>query len=327
MGNLARSRRANKITVAAAITAACLAGQATPGAAPRTPDGHPDLQGTWSSNTLTPLERPRELAGKEFFTPAEAAAYEKQVNEGRANIPDLAADNIVDQRVWWERGTKIVQTLRTSLIVDPPDGKIPALTPEAQKRMQDSRAYTRLHPADSAQDRSLTERCISEPTAGPPMLPGPYNNNYQIVQTPEYVVIFIEMIHDIRIIPIASQPPLPSNVRQWLGDSRGHWEGNTLVVDTTHFTDKTHFRGADENLHLVERFTRLDPETLIYQFTVDDPTAFTKPWTAELPMKKTDGLIFEFACHEDNRAMTNMLKTARAEEAKQKGDSGKGESK
>jgi hypothetical protein len=203
--------------------------------------------------------------------------------------------------------------------VDPPDGKVPALTPEAQKRMQESRAYTRVHGADSAQDRSIQERCLSEPTAGPPMLPGPYNNNYQIVQTPEYVVIFIEMIHDIRIIPIASQPVLSSDVRLWLGDSRGHWEGNTLVVDTTNFTDKTHFRGSDENLHLIERFTRVDQDTLLYEFTVDDPTAFTKPWKAELPMNKSNGMIYEFACHEDNRAMVNMLKTAREEEAKQKG--------
>src|SRR5580704_6108012 len=160
MGNTARSHRGSELAAIAVLAAACLAGQASKGPAPRTPDGHPDLQGTWSNNTLTPLERPKELAGKEFFTPKEAAEYEAEVNDGRAKIPDLAADNIVDQRVWWERGTKVVQTLRTSLIVDPPDGRVPALTPEAQKRTQEARAYTRVHGADSAQDRSIQERCL-----------------------------------------------------------------------------------------------------------------------------------------------------------------------
>jgi hypothetical protein len=334
MGNIARSNKVSepsicrRITALAVLTAACLAGQAKTGTAPRTPDGHPDLQGNWSSSTITPLERPRELANKPFFTPQEAAEYEAQTSTTRANGPDLAPGTIVDERVWWERGTKVVQTLRTSLIVDPPDGRVPALTAEAQKKMQEGRAYTRLHPSDTARDRSLQERCIWQPTSGPPMLPGPYNNNYQIVQTPDAVLIFIEMIHEIRVIPIvsaSSAPVLPSNVRQWMGDARGHWEGDTLVVDTTHFTDQTRFRGSDENLHLIERFTRQDPDTLMYEFTVDDPTAFTKPWKAELPMKKTAGLIYEFACHEDNRSMSHMLSAARAEEAAQK--SGNGESK
>jgi hypothetical protein len=146
------------------------------------------------------------------------------------------------------------------------------------------------------------------------MLPSAYNNNYLILQTPGYVVILIEMIHDVRIIPLDGRPHLPENIRQWLGDSRGHWEGNTLVVDTTNFSDKTHFRGSDRNLHLVERFTRVDPRTINYQFTVDDPTAFTKPWTGEAPMTKTPGPIYEYACHEGNYSMESTLRGARAGE-------------
>ena len=158
----------------------------------------------------------------------------------------------------------------------------------------------------------LPERCLLWPTAGPPMLPTSYNNNYQILQVPGYVVILIEMIHDVRIIPLDGRPHLPQHIRQWLGDSRGHWEGNTLVVDTTNFTDKTHFRGADRNLHLIERFTRSDPNTILYEFTVDDPTAFTQPWKAQAPLTKTAGPIYEYACHEGNYSMFNMLKGARA---------------
>jgi hypothetical protein len=281
---------------------------------PRTPDGHPDLQGIWTNTTLTPMERPRDLAGKEFFTAQEAAAYEKRILENREQEPDVAADTIADKNVWWEQGTKLSPTLRTSMVVDPPDGRVPALTPEAQKRQQAERARTRLHALDGPEYQNLQSRCLLMPMAGPPMIPGPYNNNYQIVQTPSYVAILIEMIHDVRIIPLDGRPHLPSSVRQWLGDPRGHWEGDTLVVDTTNFTDKTTFRGSDQNLHLIERFTRVDPETIVYRFTIDNPTAFTKPWTAEIPMLKASGPIYEFACHEGNYGMTNILRTARAEE-------------
>ncbi len=244
---------------------------------PRTPEGHPDLQGIWTNTTLTPLERPKELADKPYFTEKEAAEYQERLLQRRAATAPVAGDSVNDPIIWWERGTKLVKTMRTSLIVDPPDGRIPPLTPEAQQRMQAAREYTRQHPADRPQDRSLQERCIAEATSGPPMMPGPYNNNYQIVQTPQYLVFFIEMIHDIRIIPLDGSPHLSDDVRLWMGDSRGHWEGDTLVIDTTNFTDKTHYRGADRNLHLVERFTRTAPDTLLYEFTVDDPTAFTKP--------------------------------------------------
>ncbi len=282
--------------------------------APRTTDGHPDLQGLWNNTTLTPLERPRNLAGKEFFTEEEARAYEKGIVQGRANDPNDGANDVADPTVWWERAAKVVSTRRTSLIIDPTDGRIPPLTREAQKRMADTRAATSQHPADRAADRSLQERCLLSPTSGPPMLPGPYNNNYQIVQTPDYVMITIEMIHDVRIIALDGRPHLPPTIRKWLGDSIGHWEDNSLVVDTTNFTEKTHFRGSDQNLHLIERFTRTGPETILYEFTVDDSTVFANPWKAEIPMMLTTGPMYEFACHEGNLALERMLSIARQAE-------------
>jgi hypothetical protein len=255
---------------------------------PRASDGHPDLQGTWSTATLTPLERPADLAGKQFFTEKEAAVYEKQF---------------------------LVATRRTSLIVDPPDGKIPPLTAEGQKRQADRAAQTRAHGFDGPEERPLQERCILWPTAGPPMIPGGYNNNYQIFQSSGFVTILVEMIHDVRIIPTDGRPHLPSNVRQWMGDSRGRWEGNTLVVDTTNFTPFSNFRGASKEMHLVERFTRVSPETIMYEFTVDDPASFTKPWKAEIPMNQTHEPVLEYACNEGNYAMSGVLGGARAEEA------------
>ena len=291
---------------------------------PRTPDGQPDLEGIWSNATITPLERPRELAGKQTFTPEEAAAYEKQIVD-RNNVDHRSGNAQADvslgyNNFWWDRGTKVIQGDRTSLLVDPPDGRIPALTPEAQKRMQESRAWMQEHATDGPEGRSLSERCILWTTAGPPMLPGPYNNNFQILQTRDQVVILNEMIHDVRIVPLDGRPHVPSNIREWMGDSRGHWERNTLVVDTTNFTDKYSFRGSDRNLHLIERFTRVSPDTLLYEFTVDDPTAFTKPWTAQIPVTKIKGPIFEYACHEGNYAMTDILAGARAAEKKGRND-------
>jgi hypothetical protein len=296
-----------------ALAAFILAGQSPK----RTQDGHPDLQGLWTNVTITPLERPRDLAGKAYFTPEEAAAYEKQIVDRRDGGDEDAPGAVADPTVWWERGTHIVSTLRTSLIIDPADGRVPPLLPEAQKRMQDARAYTRLHPADGPEDRSLQERCVLSGTTGPPTLSGPYNNNIQIVQTPGAIMMTIEMIHDVRVIAMDGSPHVPANVRLWLGDSRGHWEGDTLVVDTTNFTTKTHFRGADENLHLIERFKLADPETILYQFTIDNPTAFSKPWTAELPLHRSSGPMYEFACHEGNRGLANMLTIAREAEKAQ----------
>jgi hypothetical protein len=282
--------------------------------------GQSDLQGIWSNATITPLERPNDLAGKATFTREEAAAYEKQVVD-RNNVDHRSKNAELDvlygyNDFWWDRGTKVVGSRRTSLIVDPPDGRIPQLTPEAQKRVQQARAWTAEHATDGPEGRSLAERCILWTTAGPPMLPGPYNNNFQILQTRDRVVILSEMIHDARVIPVDGSPHLASNIRQWMGDSRGHWEGNTLVVDTTNFSDQYSLRGSDQNLHLTERFTRLSPDTLLYEFTVDDPTAFTKPWTAQIPVTRTKGPIFEYACHEGNYAMVDILAGARAAEAK-----------
>jgi hypothetical protein len=277
----------------------------------------PDFQGIWTNATITPLERPKELAGKEFFTEKEVAEYEKRVlEESNKDRRDGSAEADVGRAYnesWWDRGTKVVPTRRTSIVVDPPDGRIPPLTSEAQKAAA-VRAATLRRPAAGPEDRGLPERCILWPTAGPPMLSSAYNNNYQILQTPGYVVIFIEMIHDVRIIPLDGRPHLASNIRQWLGDPRGHWEGNTLVVDSTNFTDKNPFRGSDRNLHLTERFTRINADTILYRFTVEDPTAFTRTWSGEAPLTRTPGPIYEYACHEGNYGMANILSGARAEE-------------
>jgi hypothetical protein len=283
---------------------------------PRTPDGQPDLQGIWSNATITPFERPKELAGKEFFTEQEAADYEKRIlREGNRDIRgrNAAADvNGAYNEFWFDRGTKVVPTRRTSLVVDPPDGRVPPLTPEAQKAAAVREEIAR-RPPEGPEDLALVVRCIVWPTAVP-LLPTAYNNNYQILQTPGYVTILTEMIHDIRVIPLDGRPHIPENIRLWLGDSRGHWEGMTLVVDTTNFNDKTHLRNSDRNLHLIERFTRTDENTILYQFTVEDPTAFTRPWKGEVPLTKAPGPIYEYACHEGNYAMTGILKGARAQE-------------
>jgi hypothetical protein len=285
---------------------------------PRTPYGQPDLQGLWTNATLTSFERPSELAGKQVLTAEEAAELEKRTLEARdADRRQAGTDADVAlayNQFWYDRGTKVIPTRRTSLVVDPPDGRIPPLTPEARSRAEARAVARRRSPADGPEDRSLAERCILWPTAGPPMVPAGYNNNYQILQTPEYVVILIEMIHDVRIIPLDNRPHSSQTIRQWSGDSRGHWEGDTLVVDTTNFTNKTNYRGSSENLHLTERFTRVNADTINYEFIVDDPTSFTKSWTAAIPMIKTQGPIFEYACHEGNYGMTNLLSGARAEE-------------
>jgi len=282
--------------------------------------GQADLEGIWSNATITPLERPADLAGKPTLTAEEAAAYEKNVAD-RTNADHRGANHDADvstayNQFWYDRGTKTIGTRRTSLIVDPPDGLIPALTPEAAKRVSEKRAWMEEHATDGPEGRSLGERCILWVTAGPPMLPGPYNNNFQIIQNRENVVILNEMIHDARVIPLDGSPHLPAAVRGWRGDSRGHWDGKTLVVDTTNFSDEYSFRGSDRNLHLTERFTRVSPDTLIYEFTVDDPTAFTKPWTVQIPVTRTKGPIYEYACHEGNYAMMDILAGARATDKK-----------
>jgi hypothetical protein len=285
---------------------------------PRTFDGRPDLQGIWTNATVTPLERPKELAGKEFLSEQEAAEFEKRIveqNNADRRRSDPEADLAIGYNdIWWERGTKVVSTRRTSLIVDPPDGRVPPLRPEAQKKAAARAEARRLRPADGPEDRSLADRCIVRGSSGPPMLPAGYSNNYQIVQSSDHVAILIEMIHDARIIPVAARPHLSGSVHQLLGDSRGRWEGDTLVVETTNFTDRTNFRGSGESLRVTERFTRVDEHTLLYRFTVEDPQSFTRPWSGEIPMKKAEGPLFEYACHEGNLSMRNILSAARAEE-------------
>jgi len=299
----------------AALTSASVASQSRnveTRTAARTPWGDPDLQGVWSIATITPFERPGALADKQVLTAEEAEEIERtnlatnnqDRRDGAGTDADLAR---AYNDFWWDRGTKVVSTRQTSLVVDPPDGRVPALTAEGQKRATEraARGY------DSWEDRSLWERCI---TRGLPMIPGPYNNNYQILQTPGYVVILHEMIHDARIIPLDTQPHIGKNIRQWFGDSRGKWEGDTLVVDTTNFADKASYRGSTDGLHLIERFTRINAETVRYEFTIDDPTTFTKRWTTSIPMQHTDEQIYEYACHEGNYGMVNLLSGARAQE-------------
>jgi hypothetical protein len=285
--------------------------------AARTADGQPDLQGVWTNATITPLERPADLGDKAFFTEQEAADYEKRTfaqitGDRRDGGPEADVGRSYNE-FWRDRGTKVVGTRRTSLINDPPDGKVPALTPGAQKKQADARAYQRLHPSDGPEDRNLWERCLSR---GLPIVPGPYNNDFQIQQSPGYVVIFHEMVHEARVIPLDGRPHASPDIRQWMGDGRGHWEGDTLVVDTTNFSEKSNFRGASSGLHLVERFTRTGPDSIRYEFRVEDPTTFTKPWSAEMPMAKMDTPIFEYACHEGNYAMSGLLGGARADERK-----------
>jgi len=294
---------------------------------PRTADGQPDLQGIWTNGTVTPFERPTELAGKAFFTEQEAAAYEKQMvsarnsdQRGATAAQDLAS---AYNNRWYDWGSKVVKTRRTSMIIDPPDGRVPALTPRGEALRREWLAQQSKPPA-GPEDIGLAERCITFPTAGPPMLPYAYNNNYRIIQAPDYVAIAIEMVHDLRIVPTDGSPHLARSIHQWLGDSRGHWEGNTLVVDTTNFNSEKRFgpffsQMADENLHVTERFTRTDADTILYQFTVDDPTIYTRPFTGELTMSRTPGPTYEYACHEGNYAMADMLAGARADEKKSAG--------
>jgi hypothetical protein len=313
-------------------TSATKAVAAAPWTLPRTADGQPDLQGVWDFRTITPMERPAALGTKAFFTDEEAAKFEKDENlrldrdkidpeVGGAMYPPGGV--VPYNEFWYDRGNKIVGTKRTSLIVDPPDGRLPAMTPEGKKRAEARAAELRETQfgrplADSWEDRPLQERCILGANAGPPMTPGAYNNNFQLFQTPDHVVILNEMIHEARVIPMDGRPHV--GIRQWKGDSRGRWEGNTLVVDTTNFKRETSLPNSGASMHLVERFTRTDADTLLYEFTVEDPTMWTRPWTAAVPMRRGEGPIYEYACHEANYAMSGILAGARAaEEAAKKG--------
>jgi len=292
--------------------------------APRTPDGHPDLQGVWTNATLTPLQRPADLGSKQFFTEKEAEEYaNRRLEQLNVDRPESrrAGDPGSYNQAFWDRGTSVVKTRRTSLVADPADGKIPPMTPDAQAKFERARAEMARHPSDGPEDRNLSERCLMFSGVGPPMLPEPYNNNYQIIQSGDYVVIQAEMNHDVRVIPTTAQPHLPNRIGQWHGDSRGHWEGDTLVVETTNvkFNNQSHFGVVyagmtDQNLRVTERFTRTDPETIMYRATIDDPSVYTKPWTIELSMTKSSGPVYEYACHEGNYGMVGILEGARMEE-------------
>lgn len=291
----------------------------------RTPWGDPDLQGTWSNATLTPLQRPAELGDKEFFTEEEAKVYVQEriaAQSGDANIEaDRAAGNVGSYNdAWMDRGNDIVPTRRTSLIVDPANGRVPPFTPAAQREHERNLAYAAEHPADTPEDRYLTERCIVFGGGHAPMLPEPYNNNYYIVQTPDYVTIMAELNHEVRIIPIDGRPHLPPHIRQWTGDSRGRFEGDTLVVETTNQIPHRHYYGVQmldsvmsDEFRVVERFTRTGPEQIRYQATVYDPV-FTAPWTVEIFMHPQPGDLVEFACHEGNYGLRGILSATREEE-------------
>jgi hypothetical protein len=294
---------------------------------PRLADGRPDLNGVWSYATLTPVERPKELGDKATLTAAEAEAYEKRTLEvqnrdrrdgdgpdGRGSDGRTDLDRAYNQ-FWWDFGTRVVATRQTSLVVDPPDGRIPALTEAARQRVAE-RAALRNRPPEGPEDRSLAERCLNVGTAGPPMLPGPYNNNVQLVQGTTHLAIHNEMIHDTRLVPLDGRPHLVAGVRQWLGDSRGHWEGDTLVVETRNFRADTAFRGASDQLYLVERFTRVSEEALHYEFTVSDSSTWARPWSVSLPMTRSREPIYEYACHEGNYGLATILAGARSDEKK-----------
>jgi hypothetical protein len=295
--------------VALALAVAVSVGAQAPRTPPRTPDGHPDLQGYWYFGSATPLERPTEFEGKAFLTAEEAAAFEQRTNERRGDVLAVHAPE------WLDYGKHIGADRRTSLIIDPPDGRVPPLTPAARAKAAARRALAQRGAADNPEDRLPQERCLVF-GAGPPLLPGPYNNNMQIVQTPGAVVVLSEMIHDARIVALDGRSAPPSAMRFWLGSSRGHWDGDTLSVETTNFAEAVSFRGSDEHLRVVERFTMEGPDMLRYEFTVDDPTAFTGPWTGAFAMRRTSDAIYEFACHEGNYGLMNILRAARAEEQK-----------
>jgi hypothetical protein len=292
--------------------------------APRTVDGQPDLQGVWNFSTATPLERPGEYAGKQVLTEEEATEYAEKDAAKFLNNLTKPADGVGNYNEFWYDGNKrVIDSKRTSLIVDPSDGRIPALTPSAQKRVDAiaaSRQGIGSHEptpggwVEELGPGGLQVRCIMGFNSGPPMTPAAYNQNVQLFQSPGYVVILNEMIHNARIVPLDGRPH--GAVRQWAGDSRGHWEGETLVVDTRNFLRETAFNNGrtTSSLHLIERFTRVDGDTLSYEFTVEDPNTWTRPWTAQMPMARSAEPMYEYACHEGNYGLTGILAGARAKE-------------
>ena len=274
----------------------------------------PDLQGVWNYGTATPLERSDRYEGRELLTEEEIAEVNLNAttfasSERRSELSAERDVGLAYNQFWWDRG---LSDGHTALIVHPPDGKIPPRTPAAEDRVAARRATARPRNAsENAWDRSLWERCLSLCV---PRLGGVYNNNFQLFQTEDHVAILMEMVHETRIIPIDSNPRPDSSLRQWLGSTPGHWEGDTLVVETTQFSGQAPFRGSGKNLRLVERFSRPDADTLRYDVTFEDPTTWTREWTAAMALAKTDGLVYEYACHERNYAMVNLLTGARVQE-------------
>jgi hypothetical protein len=301
----------------AALPSAVDAQTARTKTAARTPWGHPDLQGQWTNTTATRLERPDDLKDKTVFTEDELAEQNRQA-AARVDQRPRPGDTGAYNNFWLERGDI---SRRTALLVDP-SGKLPALTTQGQAWKAARDQARKTSPADGPESRNLYERCITRAMPGA-MMPGFYNHNYQIFQTPGYVAIYVEMIHDARIIPLDGRPHVGSGIRQWLGDSRGRWEGDTLVVETTNMRNITAsndssslvFGTAGDKARVIERFTRVDADTIDYQVTVDDPVTYTKSWTASIPMSKLDGGLFEYACHEGNYAMPGILGGQRAQEA------------
>lgn len=306
------------VTGGIALALLALAAPAPAQEADRTAWGAPDLQGVWDFRTITPLERPEELGDKAVLTAEEAAEYEReslarQDKDRRAD--DVGANRDVANaynQFWWDYGDSLTEDRRTSLVVYPPNGRIPR---KPRERGGNAAFAAMARTPAGPEDRPLWERCILGFNSGPPMLPSAYNNNVQILQTPDTVVIFNEMVHNARIVPLDGRTHLPAEIRLVTGDARGRWEGSTLVVETRNFESATGFTGAGAETRLIERFERIDADTLHYEFTIDDPDNFTEPWTALIPMTKNDSPLFEYACHEGNYGMTNLLLGARADDA------------
>jgi hypothetical protein len=321
-------------TATTAKSSTATSGSAKTSTVPRTADGRPDLQGNWDLAILTPLERPRVFADKKVLSEQEAAEWQRQLTTLVCGTPEATlgchpglklpfgqfTKNGPDPgnfgEEYWERGTRLTPDRRTSLIVDPPDGRMPPLTPEARERYTSvpQGAAQPAKPPAGPEDMSLAIRCLVGLGSGPPMHTYAYGNKVRFVQSHDYFVINHESAYGPRVVPLDGRPHLPENLRPWKGDSRGHWEGDTLVVETTNFHPQFTFNGTDKNMHLTERFTRTDAETLLYEYTIDDPTAFGREWTVKYPLFKTDYPSYEFACHEGNRGMSVILGNARADE-------------
>jgi hypothetical protein len=316
------------LVAAVAVAPLPVEAQSKAAASPRTADGKPNLTGIYSFSTITPLQRPAALGDKATLSNEEAVAFEASENtrqnrdlfdpvkgQPSAGYAPRAEGGVLSyNEFWYERGNKLTGDKRTSLIVDPPSGTIP-FTDTARQRVAENRRRSDAGVGDSYSDRPLADRCIQGFNSGPPMTPGQYNNNVQIVQTSGTVVILNEMVHNARIIPTDGRPH--TKLRYWSGDSRGHWEGDTLVVETVNFRRETSLQGSTSNTRVIERFTRVDADTLKYEFTVSDPTSYTQPWTANMPLVRIPGPVYEYGCHEGNYALPNILSGARAQEKEQ----------